>query len=209
MDVRMPAFEPTLSVHRTKLRAGLRFRHWIVARQCWGIRCVTMNWKLLCKSPLLVPLTTEGSPQLHKDTTATSWRYSQNNTGTHIMLLNTLNRRETNKTDTNYKKTKTKQWKNSFLWTGPACAFDSTCSSKPHITSFFPRTSPFYKMIVRLWRFQSRFPILKASAALSSYWSNLLEFYYLLTLYYDYVKLTSIFSSRYLFPLIHIPWSIS
>lgn len=42
-----------------------------------------------------------------------------------------------------------KEWKNSFLWTGPACAFCLLVLLT--LFPFFPpNTSPFYKMIVRL-----------------------------------------------------------
>lgn len=60
------------------------------------------------------------SPQLRKDTTATSGRYLKKikkkttRGDSHHAIKYTKNTAHTHKKE---------EWKNSFLWTGPACAF--------------------------------------------------------------------------------------
>lgn len=70
--------------------------------------CVTMNGKLLCKSPLKVPSIRSGGSQLYTDATTIARKYFKDNTENPYHANKYLKR---------------KIWKNNFLWTGPACAF--------------------------------------------------------------------------------------
>lgn len=118
-----------------------------------------------------------------------SQRYFQNNTGTHIMHLNTKKEKRKN-TSTKW----TKNGKIAFFGQGQPVHFDYLFSSLYFL--FSHTLALFTRWLLDFW---SRFPILKAYTALSTHSSSLFKSCRLNTSYYDYEKLTaksSIFYSK-------------
>lgn len=117
----------------------------------------------------------------------------QNNTGTHIMHLNTETKRKKQQQNTHQPKKKTNNGKIAFFGQGQPVHFDYLFSLVPHYFFFFPHTLAlfFTRWLLDFWRIPSRFPILKAHTALSTHSSSLFRSYCLNTFYYDYAKLTA------------------